>query len=88
MSGMVEKIVAAIDAELKRQASEEGLYYVPGEHYTAVDGDPDLKAIATAILPAIRESVKQIVMDAEPYAGPYVHDICRDIDAAFDEAGE
>lgn len=43
---------------------------------------------ARAALESIRGALKQIIMDEEPYAGPYVHDICRRIDDEFDRGYE
>lgn len=41
--------------------------------------------LARAAIEVIAPSIRDIILAAEPYAGPYVHDIIREIDAALEE---
>jgi len=79
---LVERVARALAVE-DSGAEDSALFLVRWGDY-----EEEYMQKARAALESIRGAVKQIVLDEESYAGPYVHDICRRIDDEFDKGYE
>lgn len=79
---LVERLARALAVE-DSGAEDSALFLVRWGDY-----EEEYMQKARAGLESIRGAVKQIILDEEPYAGPYVHDICRRIDGEFDKGYE